>query len=255
MQALLIPLVLGGSLAAEVEGSGIPSPDVFEPDNTFTDAKPDNSNGCTPRTFHTASDEDWYVFYLSDGQVFFQAYPDPDMAIANGGTGLTLVLYQRLADGTPSLVETLVEQADDSISDIERTVTKGFYYLRARQCRNTVNPACAGAPFPSGGSGYCLLNIQNLGLPNPGLLRGTIRDSASGQPVPFALVETSGNSGTLADPTGFYSLADTPGDYMVDVFAPGYELNTFPMTLVDLGVTEIDVALVREDPVFGDGFE
>jgi outer membrane cobalamin receptor len=101
-----------------------------------------------------------------------------------------------------------------------------------------------------------LVPAAPLTAQSPGSLTGTVH-TAQGQPVPQIVLSLEGPSGArtlLTGPEGRFRAADlAPGEYSVDVEAPGFVLSPEPTVRVESGEAHLDLVLspapVREEVV------
>ncbi|MFK7957128.1 MAG: carboxypeptidase-like regulatory domain-containing protein [Lysobacterales bacterium] len=231
--------------------------DSFEPDNAFDQATFDV---LSTHTFHQPQDEDWFAFYLPQGQTL---HITPRVGIAvngnNVGTGIAGEIYLRGSDGR-ALFESVVFARTDGqeffgfgsyVAPVD-----GFFYLRVSPCTVLVNPNCGGLGFPAAGAEYTIeLPFTFTGSNGTGRLAGTITDAQTGQAVAFATVATSGNTGTFSRGTGAYTLVDAIGNYTVTVSAPGYRPQTSAFELTEFNTTTVNLALSPNLAFFADSFE
>jgi len=79
--------------------------------------------------------------------------------------------------------------------------------------------------------------------PPRGILEGTIRDGATGDPLSGALVQTMNGYSRHTDAGGAYSMPLPPGDYAITVSKTGYKTRKATVSLSDGDTTDEDVAL------------
>jgi outer membrane receptor protein involved in Fe transport len=100
----------------------------------------------------------------------------------------------------------------------------------------------------------CLIWSPTLAAPGSGMLRGTVRDSETGDRIAGAGVLVVGTTlGCNTDLDGEYRLTDVPaGTYAIKVTAPGYEPFTQPNVTVREGEdTKLDAGLRRTEGSVG----
>ena len=174
---LIVTTALWGSIGS--------AQDAFEPDNTFDQATFDIES---THTFHQPQDEDWFAFYLPQGQTL-RLRPSSGIGVSGGnvGTGIAGEIYLRGTDGRALFESVVFARTDDleffGFGNYVAPVD-GFYYLRVRPCTGPVNPNCTGLTFPSGGAEYFItLPSTDRGFSGTGQLSGTITDAQTGQPI------------------------------------------------------------------------
>lgn len=80
---------------------------------------------------------------------------------------------------------------------------------------------------------------------DPGRVRGTVTDSTTGQPIPYANVVVSGTSlGASTNSEGFYHISSViPGTYDLLVSQVGYHTKRVTVTIREREITQVDIHL------------
>ncbi len=224
--------------------------DVFEVDDSPNAATPLIADAAAQRhTLHTASDEDWLLFYL----------PEPDTRIVDLSfraldPGLRVNLEVFAADRlnneqAPILFEATVDPAPTTDVGVPQSLAAGLYL--ARISRQSFSPVSGSDPSP----GY------SIGLSSPfgdlgGLLRGSVVDQLTGNPVGLAAATALSASGCANPPCevatvptcdravcgggGGFRMFLNQGDYSLRIRAPGYQdLTVSGLHIEPGGTTEV----------------
>ncbi len=191
--------------------------DDYEVDDTDTQANVININDADAQqhNFHVSGDEDWVKFYGISGETY-------TIEVYNVGAHCDAAVEIYDSNGT------LLGQVDDlwageHLSGVHETLSLNpcpqddVYYVRVIQ---------VDSPFTAGDTGYDLKVYTPTGSDPLGLIKGTIMDKASGNPVEGAWITTSENISAMSNSNGSYIMSHpvpAGGSCTLTAEAIGYE--------------------------------
>jgi hypothetical protein len=224
--ALLICLVFPGGYSAAQE-----TPDAYEPDDTFSQARVIVLNDETPQhhNFHKAADQDWVKFYGMAGETYTVKAADP-------GERCDIVLALYDSDG-----KTLLKSRDDGKEGqneiLEWICAKNsVLYVKASQ----YTPDIFGE-----GTDYNLSVYKPVGPP-VGVISGIISDRDTGTAIDGAVITTDGG-GSAISADGSYILLHPAGTYKLAVNADGYTMTETTITIREGENITKNIVLVPEN--------
>jgi hypothetical protein len=209
----------------------ITSPDAYEPDDSFSQARVIVLNDPTPQhhNFHKAADQDWVKFYGLAGETYTVKATD-----LGERCDIALELYD--SDG-----KTLLKARDDGKYGqdeiLEWVCTKeAVLYVKARQ----YNPDIFGE-----GTDYNLSVYKPVGPP-VGVISGIISNNTTGALIDGAVITTDGG-GSAISADGSYILLHPAGTYKLAVNADGYTTLETTITITGGETITKDIVLAPDN--------
>jgi streptogramin lyase len=206
-------------------------PDIFEDDDTLTDANAIILNNEEPQrhNFHDSGDQDWVKFYGVAGQSYeiktdnLDSNCDTEIWLFNeSGTTVT----PKRDDNGYGQGELLSWQCPPN--------SDGMYYVMVKQ----YNALDYGQ-----NTGYDL-EVYRPSAPIFGFLAGSVYCSGSGGPIEGAILTTDGGGSAISLSGGSYLMVHSPGTFTITAEATGYHTGIFPGVLISEGViTSRDLGL------------
>lgn len=212
---------------------GAVTPDSYEPDNSYDQAKVIILNYDTPQRhyFHEDNDEDWVMFYALEGETYKiktdnLSYPeicDPVIELfeSDGITRVGDTIGVPVKDGEKSLLWTCPLDKE------------GLYYVRITNS------------LPNYGGSFSYSYDLSIDIPGaftlPGYVTGTV--SSGGQGLGGAVLKAGSGSG-LSQSNGSYVISMESGPVTVSVFKSGYHPTSFSINVPGGGAVSRNVELV-----------
>jgi hypothetical protein len=214
-------------------------PDVYEPDDTYSQAKPIvlNNVAAQRHSFHDAGDQDWVMFYALSGETY-------TIEASHLASSCDAVLELYDTDGASRLAS-----RDNGISGEDEVLdwlcpADGVYYLKVAH----YDPSVFGE-----NTDYDLRVYVPIG-PVAGFIAGNITDIHSSEPMGGVRIKTDGKISALSFPDGTYLMVHPAGSFTLTAEAVGYSPESVSGVAVSEGGTTIkDFHLSYLDDPDGDG--
>ncbi|MBF0563844.1 MAG: carboxypeptidase regulatory-like domain-containing protein [Nitrospirae bacterium] len=216
---LFLACVFGTAAGLPVSADGAITPDAYETDDTYSQARPITVDGTNAQVhnFHVKGDEDWVSIYAISGQTY-------KIKVAKQGLNCDGAIELFYSDGKTLVVPKVDDWKPSDHQDeiLEwKAGTDGVYFARITNGDQTANPQ---------DTSYELSVSRPIAPGGLGLINGTVQDSATGLAISGAVMKTGYQAATLSKPDGTYEIQEAVGDYTLTITADCYVATTQKVT-------------------------
>jgi hypothetical protein len=232
-------LVDGIDLTVFTQDFGRMGIDVYESDDTSEQAGVVvlNSEKSQHHNFHQTADEDWMSFIALENETYRIETNLSDNCVNVLGDDCDVVLELYEPDATTLIVKKDTPLDPNWNESIEWTCPENksdIYYVRVY----LYNPSVFGT------AANYFFRIYQPTAPFPGTIIGTVKNSVTKAPIPYARIFTNAGGSAISFPNGVFIIAQHPaGNWLLTATAGGYKPYSAPILVPELKIVRRNIEM------------